>query len=81
MEILNMITINFFASLREEIGKNEVKIEASEQLTIAKIWNQVCDGIPLPNHVLMAINMEYTDSNTLVKDGDEVAFFPPVTGG
>ncbi len=81
MGILNMITIKFFASLREEVGKNELQIEASEQLTIAKIWNQVCDGIPLPNHVLMAINMEYTDSNALVKDGDEVAFFPPVTGG
>ncbi len=76
-----MITIKFFASLREEVGKNEIQIEASEQLTIAKIWNQVCDGIPLPNHVLMAINMEYTDLNSLVKDGDEVAFFPPVTGG
>ncbi len=76
-----MVTIKFFASLREEVGKNEVQIEAGEQLTIAKIWNQVCDGIPLPNHVLMAINMEYTDLNSLVKDGDEVAFFPPVTGG
>lgn len=76
-----MITIKFFASLREEVGKNEVQIVADEQLTITKIWHQVCDGIPLPAHVLMAINMEYTDSNAVVKDGDEVAFFPPVTGG
>ncbi|HHB92694.1 MAG TPA: MoaD/ThiS family protein [Thioploca sp.] len=76
-----MITIKFFASLREEVGKNEIQIETSEQLTIAKIWDQVCDGIPLPNHVLMAINMEYADLNSLVEDGDEVAFFPPVTGG
>ncbi|MFK5969900.1 MAG: MoaD/ThiS family protein [Candidatus Marithrix sp.] len=76
-----MITIKFFASLREEVGKNEIQIEASKQLTIAKIWDQVCDGIPLPTHVLMAINMEYTDLNSLVEDGDEVAFFPPVTGG
>ncbi|MDM8565829.1 molybdopterin converting factor subunit 1 [Candidatus Halobeggiatoa sp. HSG11] len=76
-----MIKIKFFASLREEVGKNEIQIETSEKLTIAKIWNQVCDGIPLPNHVLIAINMEYTNQNAIVKDGDEVAFFPPVTGG
>ncbi len=76
-----MITIKFFASLREEVGKNEIQIAANEQLTVAQIWHQVCDGIPLPTHVLTAINMEYTDSNTVVKDGDEVAFFPPVTGG
>ncbi|MCK5877581.1 MAG: MoaD/ThiS family protein [Candidatus Marithrix sp.] len=76
-----MITIKFFASLREEIGKTEVQMEISEPLTITKIWNQVCNGVPLPNHVLMAINMEYTNSIAVVKDGDEVAFFPPVTGG
>jgi molybdopterin synthase sulfur carrier subunit len=76
-----MITIKFFASLREEVGKNEVQIEASEQLTVAKIWKQVGNNNQLPTHILTAINMEYTDSNTLVKDGDEVAFFPPVTGG
>ncbi|MBE9561538.1 MAG: molybdopterin converting factor subunit 1 [Proteobacteria bacterium] len=76
-----MITIKFFASLREEVGKTEVQIEADKQLTVAETWNKVCADIPLPTHVLMAINMEYANLNAIVKDGDEVAFFPPVTGG
>ncbi|MES9849249.1 MAG: MoaD/ThiS family protein, partial [Candidatus Thiodiazotropha sp.] len=31
--------------------------------------------------VMMAVNQELTDRNTPLKSGDEVAFFPPVTGG
>ncbi|MCH8977561.1 MAG: MoaD/ThiS family protein, partial [Proteobacteria bacterium] len=32
-------------------------------------------------NILMTINMEYVKADALVKTGDEVAFFPPVTGG
>ena len=35
----------------------------------------------LPSNILIAVNMEYTDSSRVLKNGDEVAFFPPVTGG
>lgn len=75
------INVKFFASLREEIGRSEVKIEATDSLTVAQAWAQTCDDAPLPAYILMAVNMEYVDQNTLVRDGDEVAFFPPVTGG
>jgi molybdopterin synthase sulfur carrier subunit len=75
------ITVKFFASLREEMGKNEVQLETSAPLTIAEVWAQACNNVPLPSHILTAINMEYTTQDALVKDNDEVAFFPPVTGG
>ena len=75
------INVKFFASLREEIGRSEVKIEATDSLTVAQVWAQTCDDVPLPAYILMAVDMEYVDQNTLVRDGDEVAFFPPVTGG
>jgi molybdopterin synthase sulfur carrier subunit len=35
----------------------------------------------LPPNLLMAVNMEYARADDVVKDEDEVAFFPPVTGG
>ncbi len=38
-------------------------------------------GKELPDNILSAINMEYVKADARVKDGDEVAFFPPVTGG
>jgi len=76
------ITVKFFASLREDVGKNEVKLETTEPLTVAQVWAQACDDLPLKkNNVLMAVNLEYVDENKVVNDGDEVAFFPPVTGG
>ena len=75
------ITVKFFASLREEVGKSEVQLETTDSLTVAQVWTQVCENAPLPNHILIAINQEYSEQNVLVKDGDEVAFFPPVTGG
>ncbi|EDN65890.1 ThiamineS [Beggiatoa sp. PS] len=75
------IIVKFFASLREEMGKSEVQLEATDSLTVAQVWAQVCNNTPLPSHILIAINQEYSEQNALVKDGDEIAFFPPVTGG
>jgi molybdopterin synthase sulfur carrier subunit len=73
------ITVKFFASLREQIGQSEIQIDTAE--TVAEVWTKACDNIPLPSHILMAINKEYVDQNAIVKAGDEIAFFPPVTGG
>jgi len=75
------ITVKFFASLREQIGLQSTHIDTADTLTVAQVWAQACNNAPLPAHILMAINMEYTSQNAPVRDGDEVAFFPPVTGG
>jgi sulfur-carrier protein len=74
------ITVKFFASLRELVGKSEVSVELSQPLPVTQIWTLVCDAY-LPDHILAAINLEYVEKETLVHDGDEIAFFPPVTGG
>jgi len=75
------ITVKFFASLREELGKSEMQLDISTPTTILQVWQQACGNIPLPSHILTAINLEYVNLKTQVKDGDEVAFFPLVTGG
>ncbi len=75
------IIVKFFASLREQVGLTEVQIELTELKTVGEVWAQVCDNAPLPIHILMAVNKEYSNQETRVQDGDEVAFFPPVTGG
>ncbi len=49
--------------------------------TVSDVWRVVSSGEPLPERILCAVNMEYAEPNTPVKEGDEVAFFPPVTGG
>lgn len=75
------ITVRFFASLREELGRAECSLSASPNLTVANVWEQSTAQHPLPANILSAINQEYADLSRPVKDGDEVAFFPPVTGG
>jgi len=75
------IKVKYFANLRELIGRSEDKIEYQAGMTVADIWNMVKGNVRDSTEYLTALNMEYTNNNTVVKDGDEVAFFPKVSGG
>ena len=75
------IRIKFFASLREQMGRGGDSIESDGIGTVADVWSAVSKDKALPENTLVAVNMEYVDRSHAVKDGDEVAFFPPVTGG
>ena len=74
------ITVKYFASLREHLGKAEELLTLSDATPISEVWENV-SGEKSSDNILMAINMEYVKSNAIVKEGDELAFFPPVTGG
>lgn len=75
------IQIKFFASLREKLGKSGAELSPEDQLTIREAWNKTTDNADYPANTLCAINMNYAHLDDAVQDGDEVAFFPPVTGG
>lgn len=75
------INVQFFASLRESLGKQQVTLNYSNGIDVLAVWRQASDGAAMPDNTLCAINMEYVKTDALVNDGDEVAFFPPVTGG
>lgn len=76
------IKVRFFASMRDRMGKGDATVNFSgAKMTVTDVWQLAANGTPMPESTLIAINMEYTDNNAVVKDGDEVAFFPPVTGG
>lgn len=74
------ITVKFFASIREKVGKSEQVIDFEGIRSVADVWARATD-VPLPANVLMAVNLEYVRAEQTVRDRDEVAFFPPVTGG
>ncbi len=75
------IKVRYFASLRDRMGRSEDQVSFDKDaVTVADVWNQL-SGEPIPESILVAVNMEYTDSSHKLKSGDEVAFFPPVTGG
>ncbi len=75
------VTVRFFASLREQVGSGDLLLDVADTTTVVQVWHQAVGDKPLPANTLMAVNMEYAGEETPVHDGDEVAFFPPVTGG
>ena len=75
------IKVRYFASLKESVGRSEDILSITGLLTVNEVWDHANSGKPLPVNILAAVNMDYVDFDSLVKDGDEVAFFPPVTGG
>ena len=75
------IQVRFFAGLRERLDIAQLELSLPEGATVAQVWEQAVTGEPLPANVLAARNMEYVPLSCQLADGDEVAFFPPVTGG
>jgi molybdopterin synthase sulfur carrier subunit len=75
------IKVRFFASLRESIGSGEKIIDSQDAMSASQIWTLCTQQTELPTNILIAINQEYVKPDTVAKSGDEVAFFPPVTGG
>lgn len=75
------ITVKFFAHLRERHGAGEMTIDGGSGTTVLDVWRRATGEAELPGHVLAAVNLDYAEPGTSVADGDEVAFFPPVTGG
>lgn len=76
-----VIQVRFFASLRERLQLSDCSLPFEEGLTVEQVWNRVTNNEPLPANLLCAVNMEYVSLHQPVNTGDEVAFFPPVTGG
>jgi len=79
-EIHMTIRVKFFASLREQIVNPNTEVDGSQAKTISDVWALATDH-PMPPHVLCSVNLEHTEPDSPVADGDEVAFFPPITGG
>lgn len=74
------IMVKFFASIRERAGRSETTLKSNEIRSVADVWART-SGFAAPPNLLVAVNQEYARMDQSVKDGDEVAFFPPVTGG
>jgi molybdopterin synthase sulfur carrier subunit len=84
-----MVTILYFARLREAFGRasEEFALPAgvSELASLRALLGQrggvwaeeMADGRP----VRAAVNQDLASAETRIRDGDEIAFFPPVTGG
>ena len=75
------IKVVYFANLKDIVGRSSDELISTEPLSARTIWQQLNPDITLPSTLLAAVNIDYISLDTLVNDGDELAFFPPVTGG
>tara|TARA_R100000935_G_scaffold9060_2_gene18689 strand:+ start:359 stop:619 length:261 start_codon:yes stop_codon:yes gene_type:complete len=81
------LTVRFFARLREELDTGELTLPADKAQTAGDLLASLASrGGPWAQlqgsqSVMIAINQAMAKPATPVKAGDEVAFFPPVTGG
>jgi len=83
-----MINILYFSSIRDRINTSSEEIKLPTDATVSGVleilkardgvWTDVFSGKSM---VLTAINQIMAKPQDHIKDGDEVAFFPPVTGG
>ena len=82
-----MINILFFARLIEVVGRGSIQYQPSlvKPLTVKLVLEEMkFQFIRLQDekNIKAALNQELlSDWNTPVQDGDEIAFFPPITGG
>ena len=82
-----MIKILFFAQLRERLDCDAMTFDLNSTVTTGWLRRQLAEQGELwrdclqQGNLLMAVNQTLVDENAVVHDGDEVAFFPPVTGG
>ncbi len=75
------VNVRVFAHLRERLGFSERTLELPAGATVDDVWKQLTGEEAVPSHVLCAVNLEYTTPDRPLDDGEELAFFPPVTGG
>ncbi|UCE74895.1 MAG: molybdopterin converting factor subunit 1 [Methanomassiliicoccales archaeon] len=79
------VNVKFFASYKEALGKDELKIELDKDSTVSDLLKALRRDYPelgkLMETLVVSINLEYASHDSVLKEGDEVALLPPVSGG
>jgi molybdopterin converting factor subunit 1 len=79
------VNVLYFASFRDAAGRPEEVRELPEGTRVRELWDSLGREIPVlsafPAMPPAAVNREYISADTILRDGDEVAFLPPVAGG
>ena len=75
-----MVIIHAFARYRELLGFQRMELPLPEPPTLQALLAQSCFRT-LPPEALLAVNQTFADRTTVLKDGDDVALMPPVSGG
>ncbi len=75
-----MVTVHAFARYRELLGFQRVELALPEPPTLGSLLSAP-EFQALPANALLAINQTFADRSSALREGDEVALMPPVSGG
>ncbi|MCG8351041.1 MAG: MoaD family protein [Chloroflexales bacterium] len=79
------VKIRFFAGHRDIVGVPELVVKLEPGATVGALWERLVSDYPrlqgYSGRLLYAVNQQFSDLNTELRDGDEVAYIPPVSGG
>ena len=82
-----MITLKYFASLKSIAEKEEDRLDIENPITLDQLSDIISKTTPKMGEmirekkVLISVNQEMASVDTIIHDGDEVAFLPPFSGG
>ena len=82
-----MITVKYFASLKAIAEKEEEQIEVQSSISMDQLSDIISKTSPKmadiirDNKIMISVNQEMADADTVIHNGDEVAFLPPFSGG
>jgi molybdopterin synthase catalytic subunit len=79
------VRLLFFASIKDIVGSGQIDVEIRSGSTVGSLLSELEQQYPriagYRSILLTSVNEEYANPETTIADGDEVAFFPPVSGG
>ena len=82
-----MIKVKYFASLKAIAEKEEEQIEVQSSISMDQLSDLISKTSPKMAHIIrdnkimISVNQEMADADTVIHDGDEVALLPPFSGG
>ena len=82
-----MLTVLFFARLKDQLGTAQHTLTLEQAITIGQLKEKLVSENPdwqsalMNANIISAVNHDVVDNDYLLNGNEEVAFFPPVTGG
>jgi molybdopterin converting factor subunit 1 len=77
------VQVLFFGATADAAGTREIEIDLTEEISAENAFGEIVQKFPqLEKHkLLFAVNQEYANGDEIIKNGDELAVFTPVSGG
>ena len=75
------VQVKYFANIKDLMGKDTEDIKDMNSITVGELWLNLTKDMDIQIKVLYAVNQVYVSKDYKLNDGDEIAFFTPVTGG